>query len=349
MSKNRKACLLSQSKVLLAKKFLDHNKNNIFQQTGKFTHGKVFKGDGGRKVKKKWVFTTKSTLYTIDPIGWFFSRKFDGFRSYSVCNKLMSRSGLPFNAPVWFIEALPLKTPVDGELVWINHGREDFAKTASVLRKKNATDCEWENISFYLFDAPDPTLTDKPLHTRLQVLAYVVKECNKRWPAIKRKYNLKRTTCPLVMIDQRVVTTFAQVYSAYKTVLARGGEGLVLRCPDSKYSFNRSAKYLKWKPELSDECVVVGFNSGTGKFKGVLGTFSVELAKNKDIKFKLSGHLSNEFRKHYIFKNSVLVSKLKPDGIHPVVGNMVTFSYLELHPSGVPRSPIYQHIRNKGE
>ena len=60
----------------------------------------------------------------VNPTGWLISEKFDGYRAcYDPTKKqFFSRQNKPFNAPEWFINAMP-HALVDGEL-WI--GRNMF-------------------------------------------------------------------------------------------------------------------------------------------------------------------------------------------------------------------------------
>ena len=69
-----------------------------------------------------------------DVLGWFISEKYDGYRACfdGIKDKqFYSRQNKPFNAPHWFLDAMPPRL-VDGEL-WI--GRNMFQEMG-VVRKK---------------------------------------------------------------------------------------------------------------------------------------------------------------------------------------------------------------------
>ena len=87
-----------------------------------------------------------------DVIGWYESEKFDGYRAYfdPEGRQFYSRQGKKFNAPEWFIKAMPPKL-LDGEL-WI--GRECFQGMGAV-RKKIPLDEEWLNITYQVYDIPN--------------------------------------------------------------------------------------------------------------------------------------------------------------------------------------------------
>ena len=63
---------------------------------------------------------------------------------------------------------------------------------------------------------------------------------------------------------------------------------------------------------------------GTGKYKGMLGAFECALVSNPKITFTISG-MNDEIRKNY-------------KKTHPL-GTIVTFTYIGLTASGVPRHP----------
>ena len=71
-------------------------------------------------------------------------------------------------------------------------------------------------------------------------------------------------------------------------------------------------------------------DSYTGKYKDMLGAFKCELKKNPKIKFDISG-MDDEIRKNYKKTHKV--------------GTIVTFTYMGLTGTGVPRHPNYLRIR----
>ena len=88
----------------------------------------------------------------IDPKGWYISEKFDGYRACFDPEKkqFFSRQNKQFNAPQWFLDAMPPKM-IDGEL-WI--GRNMF-QGMGVVRKKVPLDEEWFNVTFQVYDMPE--------------------------------------------------------------------------------------------------------------------------------------------------------------------------------------------------
>ena len=111
--------------------------------------------------------------------------------------------------------------------------------------------------------------------------------------------------------------------------------------PESMYESKRSNNMLKWKPVLSAEAKVVNFNqSSRDQF---LGSFQVQLVDNPSVEFKLSGKMSREFRTQYVFKDSKLIRILSEDV--PQLGSIVTFEYMTLSSTGVPRQAVFVGTR----
>ena len=73
---------------------------------------------------------------THDVSGWYMSEKFDGYRAcYDPKDKqFYSRQNKPFNAPEWFLKAMPPKL-VDGEL-WA--GRGSFSRNGCCEKESSS-------------------------------------------------------------------------------------------------------------------------------------------------------------------------------------------------------------------
>ena len=54
-----------------------------------------------------------------------------------------------------------------------------------------------------------------------------------------------------------------------------GGEGLMLRHPESFYETKRSKSLLKVKSFADDEAMIIGYEVGQGKCKGLVGALRV--------------------------------------------------------------------------
>jgi DNA ligase-1 len=338
---------MSFSTPMLAHKFYDSQ--------FKFGPGKheasgkqiVFAGDSGKYFRGKWEFSKDKTIYATDPTGWYMSEKMDGVRAEWVPkrNTLVGRGGkITYSSPPWFKDLMPEKCVLDGELFM---GINTFQEISGVSRRKSVGN-DWKRVTFEVFDIPNPGLLDKPFHHRMEVLEHVVKNMCKRWHTIRMKYGEANTpvSCPVKVIPQIKIKNMKHAYETFKKVIKRGGEGLVLRSPDSKYIGRRSWDMLKWKTTPTAEGKIVGYNEGKGKFKGILGTFKVRTLTNLKT-FNLSGRIDKNFRSQYKFDNGKVLNPPKKGSVFPVVGDVVTFEYMAYTTAGIPRQPTYLHKRNK--
>ena len=234
-----------------------------------------------------------------DPTGWWMSEKLDGVRAYWDGKRFVSRLGNQYVAPAWFVEGLP-DFPLDGELF---AGRGRFQQAVSVARRIDAGEA-WRALSFVIFDAP---AVDAGFEGRVEHL--------ESWFA-RRPFPLAR------VLEHRPCTGHDDLVSELRRIEELGGEGLMLRRPGSRYEAGRSETLLKVKSFLDTEARIVGYQAGTGRHKGRLGAFEVELPDGT--RFKVGTGMSDAERES-----------------PPAIGEVITVRYQELTDAGVPRFPSY--------
>jgi DNA ligase-1 len=238
-----------------------------------------------------------------DLAGWWLSEKLDGVRAYWDGKSLISRLGNRFHAPDWFLEGLP-ETPLDGEL-WI--GRKAFQRTVGIVRRQDQTDL-WKQVRFVAFDAPD---VDGAFEARLAAI----------------RAHVERHGPPYLAAHEHVLCTgLDHLRAELARVEALGGEGLMLRQPESRYEVGRSLTLLKVKNFRDAEARVLEHLKGAGRHKGRLGALLVELADGTQ--FSVGTGFSDRERE-----------------APPPVGSVVTFRYQELSEGGVPRFPSFVRMR----
>jgi DNA ligase-1 len=238
----------------------------------------------------------------LDPSGWWMSEKLDGVRAYWDGRQILSRLGNVYHAPAWFIAGLPAH-PLDGELFL---ARKSFQKTISIVRRQDQSD-HWKQIKFLIFDAPAQGGT---FEERLELLRGL-------------------GTPAYAAIHPHVrCTGLTHLQEELGRVEALGGEGLMLRQPQSKYVVGRSASLLKVKSFRDDEAVVIGHQAGAGRHKGRLGALVVRLASG--VEFSIGTGLSDHERAH-----------------PPALGARILFRYQELSDGGVPRFPSFSGVREE--
>src|SRR5262245_46741355 len=147
-----------------------------------------------------------------DPTGWWMSEKLDGVRAYWDGKQFLSRRNNLYFAPDWFVAGLP-NHPLDGEL-WFD--RKQFDRASEIARTQGTPD-RWKELKYLVFDAPD---AKGPFEDRMKFL----QDSAGGW---------KNTFTALH--DQALCNSMEHLVEELDRVTALGGEGLMLRKPQSNY------------------------------------------------------------------------------------------------------------------
>ena len=154
---------------------------------------------------------------------------------------------------------------------------------------------------------------------RLKFLKDIVKKTIGRWEIVKKKLGEPYSSlkCPIVFANQVTVRSQEHLDEIYQRVLKRGGEGVMIKHPQSRYSDGRSNYLLKIKPSFDEEAVILDYTKGKGKYEKMLGGFVCRPLKNMDTyhlidkdenhEFTISG-MDDEVRMNY--KKHILLEQL---------------------------------------
>ncbi|SMM98432.1 DNA ligase (ATP) [uncultured Candidatus Thioglobus sp.] len=235
-------------------------------------------------------------------IGWVMSEKFDGIRGFWDGEQLLTRGGNVIQAPDWFTQNYP-PFSIDGEL-WTK--RADFEEISSIVRRKNA-DERWHKITHQIFEVPNQA---GGLLDRLAVLG---------------GYLHNHTDSPIRIIQQYPITQQSQVKQFLQEITRQGGEGIVVRNPNTAYQTGRLKSALKVKKYLDAECVVEKYLPGKGKYTGKMGSL---LCKNQNNMIKIGSGFTDAQRQN-----------------PPAIGTTITFKYYGLTKKGKPKYPVFLRIR----
>ncbi len=233
----------------------------------------------------------------INVTSWYMSEKLDGVRAYWDGEKLISRNGKIFKAPKFFTKGFP-KRELDGEL-WTRRG--DFSHISSIVNKK-LSKLEWKELTYNIFEVPNAVGS---LKERLSVVE-------------ESKY--------IKIIKQIRVENKKHLYEFLKRIEKKGGEGVVVRNGTLDYYTGRNNNALKVKSYIDEECEVVGYNKGSGKYKNMLGSLICKMNNSKTV--KIGTGFSDKQRKN-----------------PPEIGAIITFKYYGLTSKGNPRFPVFLRIR----
>lgn len=245
--------------------------------------------------------------HDVDLAGWWISEKLDGVRAWWTGHVFLSRQGNQYHAPDWFVAGLP-DVPLDGEL-WLD--RKSFQRMVSIVRRQDESPL-WEQIAFVVFDAP---AINTDFEARQAFLQTTFDEHQPRYARV-----LEQSRCDGI---HHLQAELARVESL-------GGEGLMLRQPESLYEAGRSSTLLKVKTFHDADARVVEHLPGRGRHKGRLGALAVELPDGTS--FSVGTGLSDRLREQ-----------------PPAIGSTITFRYQELTDGGVPRFPSFVRVRRDGD
>lgn len=249
--------------------------------------------------------------------GWLASEKLDGVRAYWDGENLLSRQGKKLNAPLSFTKNFP-KFALDGEL----YAKElKFEEIQASVMDKLPDENAWSRLKFHIFDVPEAS---GGLLRRLEVLAKFLKnEPNQNLIIIKQ----------IKMRDNAHFLKFAE------SIIAKGGEGAVVREPNAPYERKRSKNALKFKKFKDAECKVIAVNKGSGKYANLAGSLTCKALGSKDDKEK-----AGEPKEGTIFKiGSGLSDKNRQEP--PKIGSIITYKFQNLTASSKPRFPIFLRVR----
>lgn len=240
---------------------------------------------------------------SIDPTGWWISEKYDGLRGYWDGRKLWTRKGTAIQAPDYFLAELPKDISLDGEL-WIGRGK--FEETLSTVLSQTPGE-RWKRVQFMVFDAPKAEGTFEARVAFVQ--ATLSKENQQAKP-----------------VPQYLCKGTAHLLAERDRVVGLGGEGLMLRQPESTYETRRSPTLLKVKPHDDAEAKVIAHLPGKGKYAGKLGALRVEMGDG--VEFSIGTGFTDAQRES-----------------PPPVGSVITYRFRGLTAKGLPRFPSFLRMR----
>ena len=200
------------------------------------------------------------------------------------------------HVPEWFTRNFP-STSLDGEL-WT--GKEQFSELVSIVRRENAN-AGWEKVRYLIFDDPQ---IEVGFEKRLDFAC--------RW-------FLELPNQFVEVLEQQICEGGEHLRRKLSEIESHGGEGLMLRGPDSPYTIGRSYNLLKVKTYEDAEATVIRHISGSGRNAGRLGSLLVELPNG--IQFAIGTGFSDQERDN-----------------PPPVGSTITFKYYGFYKSGIPGS-----------
>ncbi|MEA1999812.1 MAG: hypothetical protein U9N61_10905 [Euryarchaeota archaeon] len=275
---------------------------------------------------------------------------------------LWSRYAKPIAAPDWWLDELP-DFPLDGEL-YLGPGKfQDLISIAKTF--VNVDKDAWEEVEYRVFDLPPDYSFLAPGKINNPQWTAIFDDMRDLAPA--RKYGVMNfhKVCRMielgkiklsgpaiwetqVKLPMTTETAMANVDIMLNHFLSKGGEGVVLRKPESVWTPQRTWDLLKLKPWLDSEALVTGYVWGKGKLEGLMGAMIVDWQGKT---FELSGFTDGERTLLGVYEGGekykgpgtpVSINHYNP---HFPKGSTVSFRYRELTKDGIPKEARYWRKR----
>ena len=255
---------------------------------------------------------------SVDPTGHWMSEKLDGVLALWDGRQFLSRGGNTFNAPDWFLRAMPQERLL-GEL-YIGHGK--FSDTLSVVRKARPKPVEWARITYRVFDAPD---IRGSYETRLHGACLTILSMQSMWSGDTKRPPYTRKDLPVMPIMQVPCESPDHFDAFHREIVGAGGEGTMLRKHGSLYRTGRTPDLMKRKDWYTEEARVIGHNMNPDGFRSL----RCVLVSDGKTEFDVSSGLTAE------------------QVAHPIpMGALVTVKYKQLTEAGHLREPSFIAVRD---
>jgi DNA ligase 1 len=241
--------------------------------------------------------------------------KLDGVRVLALCTKnnvtLFSRNGKQFeNFPdieeqlnrVKHRISLETKGPfvLDGEIV----GESFQALMKQAQRKDNA---KTKDMNYYIFDIVPLADFERGFWNAQQHKRTLMLEINQA--EIEKETNLG--IMPGMNVDLDTAEGHDIMRRFAEDAVAQGFEGIMIKDIGAPYECKRSSFWMKWKPVMTVDLNIVGFEEGTGRNAGRLGAIICEGVDNdRNIRVNVGSGLSDANRDEYWHSRDDLLGRV---------------------------------------
>ena len=181
---------------------------------------------------------------------------------------------------------------------------------------------EWLSIQYQVYDVIGENI---PFVQRLKDLKKIVNFTQKAWKIrLKNEEfylpNEETIEPPLIFAQQTKIKSEEMMRKYYQNIIDNGGEGIIIKHPESLYENGRSSYMLKVKPAFDRECIIIDYKLGEGKYTGLLGSFICKPLINHDT------YMSIDNDENHIFTLSGMDDKIRNNfqTTHPI-GTIINY------------------------
>ncbi|CBQ72011.1 related to DNA ligase [Sporisorium reilianum SRZ2] len=195
-------------------------------------------------------------------------------------------------------------------------GRTIPSAYTHVCRQTSKSSNEWNRIKFMIFDSP--SMGSKPVE--------------ERWAEIEKRFgsteglDIDSLQGPQIKLVKHIKCEGrAHLAELMESVELKGGEGLMLRQPGSKYEGKRGNTLFKLKSWYDAEAEVIGYADGSGRHEGRTGSLVARMACGT------------------VFRVGTGMSDAQRDN-PPPIGSIINYRFFELSEDGYPRFPAFRGV-----
>lgn len=225
---------------------------------------------------------------------------------------------------------------LDGEITFFKKSGHPFFLTAAAT-PKTKKDFDVKYMIFDILEADGKDITKLPLLKRLEILSRIIPP------------NLKHIK---VIQTHNVNKDYPKIY---KSIVARKGEGVMLKKKTSEYVHNSREHWVKIKKDQTEDCVVVGITEGLGRRKWTFG--ALVLGQYHRGKLTYVGNVGSGLSDENLSEFFSMIMSMKPAGnpfggtgmghvkkwIHPQI--VVEVRAMERNKSNTLRLPVFIKVR----
>lgn len=193
----------------------------------------------------------------------------------------------------------------DGELY--NHElHDDFNRILGAIKRKGIGK-DSLLVHYYIYDLPSEDTFKIRTESLMNLLSGI--------------------SLPLETVETTIIRSEDELHSYAKKCVKNGYEGCMYRSYHGLYENKRSKNLLKFKTMKDEEFKVIGYQQGSGKLMGKVGSFICITNKKVEFRAKLEGKLDDlpDF-------NSAKANAL--------IGKTLTVRFQDYTPDGAPRFPV---------
>ena len=242
-------------------------------------------------------------------------KKLDGVRVLAVISgnivNLYSRNGKPFdNFPQIQESILRIAkhlTPTYGGRIVLDGEIIGESFQALMRQAQRKTDANTEGMTYCIFDAMPFDDFER---------GYWNAQQHKRTAWLLNNRSKFETEPGLQImpgheVDLDTAEGHDQMRRFAEDAVADGFEGIMIKDMDAPYECRRSSFWMKWKPTITVDLNIVGFEEGTGRNQGRLGALICEGVDNgRDIRVNVGSGLTDSNRDEYWDARNDLVGRV---------------------------------------